>query len=133
MPMLEFALSGPDAAQAADSLEKILEKVTAMRPQRRIPPTERSDEKALNALTVAIASLILAIPAAVLATADIAERIAKRQKAEEIITQARQIIINGNVSMTITINGGGLPVPVQSLTADTLLELANKANQTPPQ
>ncbi|EFL50934.1 hypothetical protein DesfrDRAFT_2306 [Solidesulfovibrio fructosivorans JJ]] len=128
MPMLEFAVTGPDAAQAADALEAILEKILSIRPERRPAPTEKkSDEKALNAVTVAIATMILAIPPAILATVDLAERITKRPKAEEIITQAKQITVNGNVSITVTINGSAVPVPLQSLTADKLLELVNKA------
>lgn len=127
--MLEFTITGPDAAQAAEALEAILAKNAAIRPERRMAQTDSTEEeKALNPVTVAIASLVLAIPPGILATIDLADRIAKRPKAEEIITLARQITINGNVSITVTINGSGVPMPLQSLTADKLLELANKAS-----
>jgi hypothetical protein len=125
--MLEFAITGTDAAQAAEALETILTQDTDLRPSRRMVQIAQDErEKSLNPMTVAIATLILAIPPAILASIDLEDHIAKRPKAEAVIDRANQIIINGNVSITVTVNGQGVPVPLQSLTPDQLIELARK-------
>ena len=62
--MLEFAITGTDAAQAAEALETILTQDTDLRPSRRMVQIAQDErEKSLNPMTVAIATLILAIPA----------------------------------------------------------------------
>ena len=126
MPTLEFAVSGPEATTAAEALEAVLARELAIRPERRMVLPERTGtEKAVD--PVALGALILAIPGAILAVVDLVERMQKRKKAEAVIEQAKQLIINGNVSITMTINGNAVPVPLQALTADKLLELANTA------
>jgi len=127
MAMLEFAITGTVAAQAAEALETILTQDTDLRPSRRMVQIAQDErEKSLNPMTAAIATLILAIPPAILASIDLVDHIAKRPKAEAVIDRANQIIINGNVSITVTVNGQGVPVPLQSLTPDQLIELARK-------
>lgn len=46
MPMLELAITGPDATQAAEALEDILTQETDLRPKRHLkPPINHSSEE----------------------------------------------------------------------------------------
>lgn len=125
MTNLELCVAGPAAGKALEILEAILIRGTDLHPQRytlqSIPP---EDEKIIDPL--AVASLIVAIPCGILAAIHLTDRIGKRHKAKELTEKAASLVINGNLTITISINGG-IPKPLQSLTPDQLLELAEKA------
>lgn len=127
MPMLELVLAGQDASKAAEALEAVLTRETDLRPERRTarPNAANGPEKTVDPL--AAAALILAVPAAILACVDLADRLRKRPKAEELIRTLNALTNNGDLSITITINQNGVPKPAQSLTPDQLLELAEQA------
>lgn len=131
MPMLEFAITGPDAAQAAQALTAMLTEIAEAPPEQRMaaPTHVTIEERGIE--PISLASLIVAIPCGVLACLDLVERLRKRPKVEHVIALAQQLTINGNVSITVTVNGTGVPMPVASLTPDKLLELAAKAEPFP--
>jgi hypothetical protein len=128
--MLEFTITGPDAAQAAEVLEAVLLDHMAVQPERRTVNNDRAEPKrAVD--PIAVAALIVSIPSALLAIADLADRIRKRRKAEEVLGKVKQLIVNGNVSITVTVTGNESPVSLHDLTADKLLELATEADKPP--
>lgn len=126
MPMLELAITGPDATQAAEALEDILTQETDLRPKRHLkPPIQAQGEKVID--PVAVAALVVSIPCGILAVIDLADRIRKRQKAKALTEKASALVINGNVTITVTIHGSGVPTPLHSMTPDQVLELAGRA------
>ncbi|MFF9001467.1 hypothetical protein [Streptomyces achromogenes] len=69
---------------------------------------------------VAVTSLIVSIPSAMLAVADIADRIRKRRRAGELIERARQL---GTQQGTARLVCGDRSVDLATLTPDQLLDL----------
>jgi hypothetical protein len=72
---------------------------------------------------VAVASLVLSIPSAALAVADLAERIRKRRQAGELIDQAKQLAAQ---QVTVHLMFPGRTVELRTLTPDQLLDLADE-------
>jgi hypothetical protein len=70
---------------------------------------------------VALISLVVSIPSAVLAVADIADRIMKRRRAKELIEQARQLSAEQQVSVLLVERTRTFEL--RSLEPDQLLEL----------
>ena len=68
---------------------------------------------------VAVASLVLSIPSAALAVADLADRIRKRRRATELIDQAQQLAAK---QVTVYLMSPGRTVELSTLTPDQLLE-----------
>ena len=80
--------------------------------------TGRRDEgKAVD--PVALASLVLSLPSAALAVADLADRIGKRRRAEELIEHARHL---ASQQVNIYVIAQGQPVELGALTADQLID-----------
>lgn len=70
---------------------------------------------------VALASLVVSLPSAALAVADLADRIEKRHRAKDLITKAQHLKAS---HVTATIDGHAGPVDLATLTPDQLLDLA---------
>jgi hypothetical protein len=77
-----------------------------------------NDGKGLD--PVAVASLVLSIPSAALAAADLADRIRKRRRAQELIDHARQLAAR---QVTITLITPARATELSALTPDQLLDL----------
>lgn len=91
MPDLQFHLQGPQTDVTAAALEAFFAETFSERVRRESPPTVSSGtEKAIDPVTVAVAALILNIPNALLATANLAERLQLKQKVERLIALARR-------------------------------------------
>ena len=69
---------------------------------------------------VALASLVLSVPSAALAVADLADRIRKRRRASDLIGHARQLAAR---QVTIYLIAPGRAVELSTLTPDQLLDL----------
>ena len=68
---------------------------------------------------VAVASLVLSLPSAALAVADLADRIRKRRRAADLIDHARQLAAR---QVTIYLISYGRPADLHALTPDQLLD-----------
>jgi hypothetical protein len=79
------------------------------------------DGKAID--PVAVASLLLSVPSAALAVADLADRIRKRHRATELIDHARQLAAQ---QVTIYLISPGRTTDLGTLTPDQLLDLADE-------
>ena len=88
------------------------------------PPAARAgheDGKAID--PVAVASLVLSVPSAALAVADLADRIRKRHRAADLIDHARQLAAH---QVTIYLLSPGRTTDLSTLTPDQLLDLADE-------
>ena len=72
---------------------------------------------------VAVASLVLSIPSAALAVADLADRIRKRRRATELIDHAQQLAAQ---QVTVYLMSPGRTVDLSTLTPDQLLDVADE-------
>ena len=72
---------------------------------------------------MAVASLVLSVPSAALAVADLADRIRKRHRATELLGQARQLAAR---QVTVCLMSPGRSVELSTLTPDQLLDLAGE-------
>jgi hypothetical protein len=79
------------------------------------------DGKAIDPL--AVASLVLSVPSAALAVADLADRIRKRRRAADLIDHARQ---QADRQVTIYLITPGRTTDLSTLTPDQLLDLADQ-------
>lgn len=111
-----------DLAAAADAIEEVLrewgEDVSIERASAAGGP--EGVHKGMD--PVSVAALVLAIPSAVLAVLDIADRIRKRRRAKQLVARAEEVRITFNVEVSILAPSG--PQPVAGLDPDRLLALA---------
>jgi hypothetical protein len=68
---------------------------------------------------VALASLVLSLPSAALAVADLADRIRKRHRAKDLIDQAQQLAVQ---QVNIYVMAKGQSVELRTLTPDQLID-----------
>ena len=80
--------------------------------------TSHEDGKAID--PVSVASLVLSLPSAALAVLDLADRIRKRRRADELIDHARQLAAR---QVSIYLITQGRAVELSTLTPDQLLDL----------
>jgi hypothetical protein len=81
----------------------------------------RDDGKAID--PVAVASLVLSVPSAALAVADLADRIRKRRRAADLIDHARRLAAQ---HVTIYLISPGRATDLSTLDPDQLLDLAGE-------
>jgi hypothetical protein len=84
-------------------------------------PAGHEDGKAID--PVAVASLVLSIPSAALAVADLADRIRKRHRAADLIDHARQL---ADCQVTLYLISPGRATQLSTLDPDQLLDLADE-------
>jgi hypothetical protein len=82
---------------------------------------DRGDGKGID--PVALASLVLSLPSAALAVADLADRIRKRHRAAELIGHAQELATQ---RVTVYLISAGRTVELRTLTPDQLLDLADE-------
>ena len=79
---LELCLKGPDAERLAAELSDFMAAELGVRPRRSAAAKPPADAVMRSVDPVAVAGLILSIPGAVLATADLAERLEVKKKVD---------------------------------------------------
>ncbi|MFI5593659.1 hypothetical protein ACIA5G_52145 [Amycolatopsis sp. NPDC051758] len=80
--------------------------------------SSRENEKSVD--PVAVAALIVSIPSAALAVTDLADRIRKRRRAQDLIDKIRQDLDENTTLTLITYDG---PRDLSELSSDQLLDL----------
>jgi hypothetical protein len=83
--------------------------------------TRHDDSKAID--PVGAASLVLSVPSAALAAADLADRIRKRGRATDLIDHAKQL---AGQQVTVYLIAPGRTADLSTLTPDQLLDLADE-------
>ena len=128
MSELKFVLAGRQSDLAADAF------VSALGPERgevrreRVAEASDAERKVID--PISLATLIVSIPAAVLAVMDIVDRLKKRSKAHSVIDAAKQAKVEQQVDIYV-LAADQTPQPVADLTPDRLLDLV-AALQPPP-
>jgi len=88
MSTLRFLIDGPDGEADAKELRRDLQEILgAAAVSESLPPPEPG-ERATD--PIAVAGLILAIPGAILAVMDLAERLRLKQKLEQLIARIKE-------------------------------------------
>jgi len=118
--MLEFQISGPDAYEVAEALARGLEELGA-------PPAEPQTvaEGGETRDGVAVATLLLTIPSAILASWEIADRIGKIAAVRRwlgLLPTGTQVVASDAEGRSVALGAGG---------EAALIELANKSPQEP--
>ncbi len=86
---LRLYVDGPDAERLAGELSQVIEREFDARPRRELPSPPGAGA-ARGGDPVALAALVLAIPGAILAAADLAQRIKLREKVDRLIAWAKE-------------------------------------------
>jgi len=76
---------------------------------------------------ISLAALLVSIPSAALAVADLADRIQKRRRAKELIDHAHQL---ADQQVTVSLTSPSGPVELATVTPDQLLDLTAEENPT---
>lgn len=88
MADLRFRLEGGDTKATAEALDSFFRQAFSHTPSRiPLPPSADEDRKSPD--PVALATLILGIPPALLAVADLADRLRKKDQLEALIDTAK--------------------------------------------
>lgn len=128
MPELKFVVAGKHSDVAAEAL------VHALGPEaagaRRQLVSEASDAERKIVDPISLATLILSIPAAVLAVVDIVDRLKKRRTAQAIIDAVKQAKTEQQVDIYL-LTHDQTPLPVADLTSDRLLDLVAALQPSP--
>jgi hypothetical protein len=126
MANLHLIIEGTEANKAADQLKTILGESGADATISPITSAALPNEvrRVIDPLT--LIGVILAIPGAVLAAKDLADRILKRKKAQTLIDAATQMT---TVQVNIVMPDGATRQLAQ-LTPDEVLEVANNQTET---
>jgi hypothetical protein len=130
MPDLIFILAGDKAAGAAEPVAAILtEGNTASVTTQTAADLPDTARRSVD--PIALVTLILSVPAAVLASMDLVQRIAKRRKAHALIAEAQRQRDAAQVETYILLPDG-TPHAVASLQADELLEIVTAIEAQEP-
>ncbi|MGH3922169.1 MAG: hypothetical protein ACRDTT_04750, partial [Pseudonocardiaceae bacterium] len=88
---------------------------------RALKESSAVERKAID--PVSVAALILSIPSAALAVLDLADRMRKRQRAQQIIAKAGELRADRNAQASIvTVRGA---IPLDAMRPDDLLDLTS--------
>lgn len=126
MGTVQILVSGDAAEQVAAEIESILTEGTEFTAERRrladLPEPER---KIFDPVTLAVAGLVISVPAAVLAVMQVTERIGKRRRANALAEKARTLRAEKGVEIKIVVTQTR---SLADLDADGILELITHEN-----
>ena len=120
MSELRFEVVGAAVETAAAALRDVLGEAP-----RRLPPAPPAEDGRKAVDPLALTAVILALPPAILAVVDLADRIAKRRKAQALIATAHRLHADHQTQTFITA-ADGTRHPLDQLTPDQLLDIANQ-------
>lgn len=129
---LDLMLRGTQIEAAAAELEAALSAGGApvSFPRRPVEPMAETPHRAVDPVTVGLTALMLSIPSVLLTVLNLADRIGKRKKAQALVETAQRLQIELKVQVVLVTPEGERPL--ETLTADQLLELASQAQDDAP-
>lgn len=133
MAELRFVLAGENAAatKAGNEIGSALVADTSVSIKQQ--PVENlcsEDRKVVD--PISLATLVVSVPAAVLAVWDIVDRIAKRRKAQAVVDAAKRLQAEQRVQ-TYVLAPDGTPRSLAMLDADALLDIVAEIEPRPGQ
>ena len=125
MADIRFYVEGSDASEVARALEDHFEQEFGARPKRRSAPQPRpAPGQPERGDPVAVAALILSIPAAVLATMDLAERVQLKAKIERLVVFMREELKGRSGSVVLEVPSGRR-LKIDQASAAEIMDAAN--------
>lgn len=122
MSTIAFVVSGDAAAEAADKFKAAVAEFGSGLDVIQAGEAAADGRKAID--PIALASLIVSIPAFVLAVMDLKDRIEKRRRAQKLIDSAKRIQAEQKVEIRLLVEN--VASPLDKITPDLLIEIANK-------
>lgn len=122
MSTIAFVVSGDAAAEAADKFKAAVAEFGSGLDVIQPGEAAADGRKAID--PIALASLIVSIPAFVLAVMDLKDRIEKRRRAQKLIDSAKRIQAEQKVEIRLLVEN--VASPLDKITPDLLIEIANK-------
>jgi hypothetical protein len=119
---IAFVVSGDAAAEAADKFKAAVAEFGSGLDVIQPGEAAADGRKAID--PIALASLIVSIPAFVLAVMDLKDRIEKRRRAQKLIDSAKRIQAEQKVEIRLLVEN--VASPLDKITPDLLIEIANK-------
>jgi hypothetical protein len=123
------AATGADTTAAQRALDDLAHQwghQVTHTPAPATPVTTGGQGKVID--PVAVISLVMSLPSAALAVADLADRIRKRHRAQELITTAQHL---AGEQVTASLVTGGRTIDLSTLTPDQLLDLLADEDPSP--
>jgi hypothetical protein len=127
---LRIIIDGNAANEAADELTAILREDEECVVVSRSAASAVPDGTHKTVDPTALVSVILAIPSAVLAVMDLADRLRKRGKAQKLTAAANRLRHEKRVTITV-VGPDGTTWSLDRLEADTVLEIAQQSTGAP--
>jgi hypothetical protein len=99
---ISFIVTGPDAEIGANEIKEIINKEFAYDPQILTEKASNRFDSTRGVDPVALGALLLSIPGAILAVADIVSRIKNKQKLDEVLEKIKNRVVQKK-SLTVRI------------------------------
>ncbi len=122
---LRFMIDGKDAEAAAVEIKEIFRE-TFGEEIHIIPKSESRPNGAKSAEVLALAAIILAIPGAVLAVADIIGRLKKKKKLDQALTTVRERVITKREVTVKVIYPDGMVKHIQAVDTMNVIEMLSE-------
>lgn len=119
---ITIVLQGERASGAGQEFTRLISTFDEGGEVQVVPLEEASDEVRRVLDPISVATLVFAIPSAVLAVMDIADRIEKRRRAMRLIEEGQRLREDKEVEAFVLMPDGS-PKRLEDLTSDQLLDL----------
>ena len=126
-----FHIDGPHLSEIADELAQLIERQFGVSPKRvRSESTGSSDSDTERTDPVAVASLVLAVPSAIVATLTLAERLELKKKVDGLISWAKERV-RERLEVRIVVSRRGRSVPLDSAEPGEIIDLLAPSGEEP--
>jgi len=124
---LRLSIEGPGTEKVAEELSMLMEEEFGQRPAQIAREQKQNEARPTRdmATILALGSIILSVPAAVLATLDLVERMRKKPKADRLVAWAQQQWEKDPMTTISIISPDGLAVQLHRTTGAELLDAAS--------
>ncbi len=127
-PEIEFHVTGPDARRLADEFAELMAAELGTRPRPSSEGDSRPSEpvRCRGADPVAVAALILAVPGAALAAADLAQRLELKQKLDRLLAWARDKLADDSQNRIEVVVPQGKTLELDRADSAEMIEIATE-------
>lgn len=126
--LLRFLVRSEASDKGAQAFETLLQSLGEDLAVKREQPESLPQDKRKVIDPISLAALILSIPSAALAVWDLADRMRKRQRAEQLVDGAKRLLRERKVEVYLVTDIG--PKPLNEMTPDQVLDLAKLMAQS---
>jgi hypothetical protein len=123
---ISFIVTGPDAEIGANEIKEIINKEFAYDPQILTEKTSNRLDSTRSIDPVAFSALLLSIPGAILAVADIVSRIKNKEKLDKVLEKVNQQVIQKKNATVKVIYPNGMIKEIISAESSEILDCFSK-------